>query len=120
MKLAVQVGEKEKHQLEFKWSGFFGVARIWVDGKLVLKSKALAWEELATAAALTRTSNAAKYLATMAAGGGRPDLTQCWVLEIGDAEKHIVRIEKERPLIGAGFRKHAYRIYVDEQLVLTA
>jgi hypothetical protein len=45
-------------------------------------------------------------------------LIRSWDLEVGEAEKHHVRIEKERPLLLAGFRAQKFRIYVDGELVL--
>jgi hypothetical protein len=41
-------------------------------------------------------------------------LLRTWELRLGP---HLVRIEKRRPLLFAGFRPHDYRVFVDGQLV---
>lgn len=44
-------------------------------------------------------------------------LTQRWERTIAG---HLVKVEKTRPLFFAGFRPHAYRIFVDGQLAAEA
>jgi hypothetical protein len=53
----------------------------------------------------------------MASGSARPALTAGWTFEVGQKEKHAVRIEKERPLLLAAVRPHRYRIFVDDEFV---
>jgi hypothetical protein len=36
---------------------------------------------------------------------------------VGSAEKHKVVLEKQRPLLFAGFRSQVYRVFVDDKLV---
>ena len=36
---------------------------------------------------------------------------------VGKTETHKVVVEKERPLLFAGFRAHTYRVFVDGQLI---
>jgi hypothetical protein len=117
MRFDFAVGLEEKHQVAFSWGKFLGVAKIWVDGNLILKSRPLALRELAQAGSLHTVTGSARYLAGMANGSGRPELTTGWTFEVGQQERHAVRIEKERPLILAGFRAHTYRIFVDGEFV---
>jgi hypothetical protein len=117
MRFDFEVGLGEKHQVEFSWGKFLGVANIWVDGTLILKSRPLALQELAQARSLSTVTGSARYLARMADGSGRPELTTGWMFEVGQQERHVVRIEKERPLVLAGFRPHTYRVFVDDQFV---
>ncbi len=117
MRFSFEVGQHEKHQVDFAWSKFFGVAKIWVDGDLVLKSRPLAFQELAQASRLASPTGSARYLAGMANGTRRPQMTRGWSFEVGQVERHMVHIEKERPLILAALRPHTYRIFVDEQFV---
>lgn len=44
-------------------------------------------------------------------------LVRVWALDI---EGHAVRVEKTRPLLLAGFRPNAYRIFVDDQMAAQA
>jgi hypothetical protein len=117
MRFSFEVGQHEKHQVEFAWSKFFGVAKIWLDGDLILKSRPLAFQELAQLSRLHTVSGSARYLAEMANGHGRPERSIGWSFAIGQPEPHVVRIEKERPQVLAAFRAHTYRIFVDDQFV---
>jgi hypothetical protein len=53
----------------------------------------------------------------MASGAARPALTAGWTFEVGHDEKHVVRIEKERPQMLAAFRPHTYRVSIDDKIV---
>ncbi len=117
MKFNFEVGQQEKHRVDFSWEKFLGVAKIWVDGELILKSQPLALAELAQAAQLRTMSGKIGYLSGMASGSARPALTAGWTLEVGQHEKHAVRIEKERPLLLAAVRPHRYRIFVDDEIL---
>jgi hypothetical protein len=117
VRFSFDVGQQEKHEVEFTWGKFFGVAKIWVDGELILKSRPLALRELSQAAKLHTVSGSAGYLAGMASGAALPPLTTGWAFEVGQQERHVVRIEKERPRILAALRPHTYRIFVDGQFV---
>jgi hypothetical protein len=116
VKFNFEVGQAEKHRIEFSWEKMFGVAKIWVDGELILKSRPLALRELAQVAQMRTVSGTARYLSGMADGSGRPDLTVGWTFEVGQVEKHDVRIEKERPVLLAALRPHTYRVFVDDEL----
>ena len=102
---------------EFSWGSFLGVAKLWVDGNLVLKSRPLALQDLSQAARLCTVSGSAGYLAGLANGSGLPNLTTGWTIEVGQRERHVVRIEKERPRILAAFRANTYRVFVDGEYV---
>ncbi|HET6323859.1 MAG TPA: hypothetical protein VFG04_04095 [Planctomycetaceae bacterium] len=116
MKFTFEVGQQEKHSVDFSWEKMLGVAKIWVDGELILKSRPLAFRELAQLAQLRKVSGTARYLSEMASGTGRPELTTGWTFEVGQIEKHDVRVEKERPQLLAAVRPHRYRIFIDDEL----
>jgi hypothetical protein len=117
MRFSFEVGQREKHRVEFSWGKFLGVAKIWVDGQLVLKSKPLALRELSHLSQLRSITGSAKYLGGMAYGSGQPSLMAGWSFEVGHQERHVVHIEKQRPQILAALRPHTYRVFVDDQLV---
>jgi hypothetical protein len=117
MRFSFDVGQQEKHRVEFSWGKFLGVAKIWVDGELILKSKPLALQELSQLSGMRGISGSAKYLVGMANGSGRPELIAGWSLEAGREERHAVHIQKERPLMLAALRPHTYRVFVDGQFV---
>jgi hypothetical protein len=117
MNFSIEIGQEEKHRVEFSWSKWLGVGKIWVDGKLILKTRPLAFEELAQAAKLRTTMGSARYLGEMMSGRAGPVMIRGWTFEVGDREKHSVRIEKERPKILAALRPHLYRVFVDGELL---
>jgi hypothetical protein len=117
MRFSFEVGQQEKHLVEFNWGKFLGVAKIWVDGELVLRSKPLALRELSQLSQLRGITGSANYLGGMVNGSRQPSLTAGWSFEIGHQERHVVHIQKERPQILAALRPHTYRVFVDEQLL---
>jgi hypothetical protein len=117
MRLSFEVGQQEKHQVEFSWEKFLGVAKIWVDGDLIQKSRPLAFQELAQLSRTRGITGSARYLGGMMNGSGRPELITGWTFEVGQQERHVVHIQKERPLILAALRPHKYRVFVDDQYV---
>jgi hypothetical protein len=116
MKFSFEVGQDETHKIEFQWSKWLGVAKIWVDGTLILKSPPLAWSELAQLAEMRGIVGQARYLSQTMSGQAALQMIRGWEFEVGEEETHAIRIEKERPLILAGMRPHTYRLYVDGQL----
>jgi hypothetical protein len=85
------VGEEEKHRVEFHWGQMFGRVRITVDDEeVVQKNKAV--------------SLGSTKLRT-------------FEFDVGAKEKHHVLIEKEMRRILGGARKQACRAYVDGELV---
>jgi hypothetical protein len=93
MKFTLEVGEKEKHQIDYYRNWFFGTERLRADGKLIASRSVLS------------PSNYVSF-----------PLCRRYEFTIGDAERHRVVFEKQRPLLLAGFRPHVYRVFVDAKL----
>jgi hypothetical protein len=117
MKFSFEVGQFEKHLVEFQWSKFLGVAKIWVDGTLIQKSRPLAFAELGQLAAMRGTVRQARYVSQTLSGQADMQMIRGWEFEVGQQEQHDVRIEKERPVVAAAFRAHKYRIFIDGELL---
>jgi hypothetical protein len=113
MRFTIEIGQQERHQVDFLWSKWFGVAKIWVDGILKQKSQPLALEELAQLASLRGVSGQARFLRETLSGKAAPQMIRGWSIEVGEREKHSVLIEKERPAVLAAFRSHIYRVFID-------
>jgi hypothetical protein len=85
MKFAIEVGETEKHRLEYNFNQFLGTLIVRVNEKPVKKSLRLI----------------------------NDPVCEVLVFEVGEREKSIVRIERERkPLFG-----HTGRLYVNNRLL---
>ena len=85
------VGEEEKHRVEFHWGQMFGRIRITVDDEeVVQKNQALR---------LTSTK------------------LRKFEFAVGTEEKHHVLIEKEKPRFLGGARKQTCRAFVDGELI---
>lgn len=89
MKMTFDVGNVERHRVNFEFNKFWGTMRLAVDEAPVIRE---IWMF-----SLKRTRKL--------------------VLLLGAAEKHEVRIEKDRAVILAGARPQAVRAYVDNVLV---
>lgn len=89
MKIAFDLGKAEKHYVVFSFNQIFGSIEIQVDGIQII--------------------NKTEFFSHQ--------LVKTFMFDVGTKEIHSVRIVKERKLILAGFRKHKYRIFVDEELV---
>lgn len=94
MEFGIEIGDSEKHQLTIKRNWFSGRMAISVDAKPVVTNSPY---NPATHVSLT--------------------LTHRYEFSVGNVEKHRLRVERERPLLFAGFRPHTYRVYVDDRLV---
>lgn len=116
MKFSFEVGQFETHQVEFQWSKWLGVAKIWVDGVLIQKSRPLAFAELGQLAAMQSTVRQARYLNDTLSGQAAMQMIRGWEFEVGQQETHDVRIEKERPVVLAALRPHTYRLFIDGEL----
>jgi hypothetical protein len=116
MKFSFEVGQDETHQIEFQWSKWLGVAKIWVDGTLIQQSRPLAFSELAQLAEMRGIGGQARYLSQAVRGPAALQMIRGWEFEVGGEEKHAIRIEKERPVILAAIRPHIYRLFIDGQL----
>jgi len=115
MKFSFEVGQNEQHQVDFQWSKWLGVAKIWVDGALILKSRPLAFSELAQLAEMRGIVGNTRFLSQTVSGQAALQLIRGWEFEVGGEEPHAVRIEKERPVILAALRPHTYRLFIDGQ-----
>jgi hypothetical protein len=116
MKFSFEVGQTEKHLVEFQWSKWLGVARIWVDSALILKSQPLAYSDLAQLAGMRSFGGQVRYLGQAVKGRAALQMIRGWGFEVGSKEKHAIRIEKERPLILPAIRPNIYRVFIDGQL----
>jgi hypothetical protein len=85
------VGEEEKHRVEFHWGQLFGRVRITVDDEEVVQK------------------NRAVNLGSTK--------VRKFEFPVGTAEQHHVLIEKETPRLLAGARKQKCRAFVDGELV---
>jgi hypothetical protein len=87
MKFEFEVGEEEKHRVEFSHDLFWGRLECHVDGKYI-------------------------PVEGLQHFGGHVEAVRSFL--IGNVEKHEVRIQLIRPLIFAGFRKDwKYKVFVD-------
>jgi len=94
MRFTLEVGDKEKSRIEFSRNWFTGAMRALVDGRRVAEQSPLS--------PFTHFSGARK---------------RRYEFSVGKTETHQVVLEKERPLMIAGFRPQTYRVFVDGQLV---
>jgi len=95
MKFTLEVGEKEKHRIDYCRDPFFGTERLRADGQLVASRSVVS------------LSNYVSF-----------PLCRRYEFSVGELEKHTLVLEKERPLLLAGFRPHTYRVLVDGKLIL--
>jgi hypothetical protein len=94
MKFVLEIGDREKSKVEFSRNWFTGAMKILVDGLRVAHQSPL---------------SPATHFAVK--------LKRRYEFEVGEAEKHKVVLENERPLLLAGVRAHTYRVFVDGHLV---
>lgn len=80
-----RVGEAEVHVVRFSFSQVSGMVKIWVDDKVVKRDIRLL--------SFTRFKN--------------------YRLTVGDAERHEVVIQKERPWLFAGLRQQVCHVFID-------
>lgn len=85
MKFIIEVGEVEKHKVEYSFNPLLGVLAVRVDGKLVKKHVRLVNEPI----------------------------RETHDLEVGEREKHNIRIEKER----TSTFSHRNRVFVNNRLL---
>jgi hypothetical protein len=83
--LAFTVGERETHTVVYTFDQMWGWLTISVDGKLIVK----------------------KFITYSF------QLTRVFEFEVGQHERHIVRIEKTRPLFFAGVNPQPIRAFCD-------
>jgi hypothetical protein len=92
MELGFDVGSTEKHRVVFRFSKFWGTVNLDVDDEPVVRE--------------IRIFSIA--------------LTKKYVVSVGTAERHEIRIEKDRSVVFAGARRQPVRAYVDNVLVAEA
>ncbi len=89
MKFSLNVGELEKHTVDFYFNQWTGNLNINVDGR--------------------REVDDFRMFSLK--------LTKEYEFPVGTNERHCIRIEKQRKLLLAGFRPQTYRAYIDDTLV---
>jgi len=94
MKFTLEIGEKEKHRIDYYRNWFFGTERLRADGEIVARRSVV---------------SPSNYVSI--------PLCRRYEFSVGTSEPHTVVFEKERPLLLAGFRPHKYRVIVDGKLV---
>lgn len=94
MKFTLEIGDKEKHRIDYYRNWFFGTERLRVDGETVAKRSVV---------------SPSNYVSL--------PLSRRYEFSVGTSEPHAVVLEKERPLLLAGARPHKYRVFVDGKLV---
>ena len=94
MKFSIDIGNQERHRIDYARNWFTGDERLSVDGEVIARRSVL---------------SLSNYVSSLVR---RHDFT------VGQTERHSVAFEKERPLVFAGFRPHTYRLFVDGALVL--
>ena len=94
MKFEFEVGTNEKHLITF--------SRNWLTGSMSFKSDG---RELFSQNALNPTTHVSVTL------------VHSHTVAVGISEHHVIRIERERPLLMAGFRPHSYRVFIDDRLI---
>ena len=94
MKFTIEIGNAEKTRIEFSRSWFTGRMQTLADGQTVAEQSPFS---ISTHFGLR--------------------LKRCYEFDVGKTEPHHVIIEKQRPLLVAGFRPHTYRVLVDGHLV---
>lgn len=91
MKFTLEVGQQERHRIDYTRNWFTGKESLLADGQVVASRTILS------------PSNYWSF-----------PLTRRYEFSVGP---HAVVFEKQRPLLIAGLRPHTYRILVDGRLV---
>lgn len=90
MQMTFTVGDREQHQVGFSFDKFWGRLVITVDGQSVVDTVRM-----------------------LSLG-----LVKAWEFPVGVDERHVVRIEKHRERLFAGFRPQPVIAYVDGVIVM--
>lgn len=117
MKINLQIADKETYDITFSWNQFFGMVKIYVDGNLVLRSKALCLSELSQLYDYRRQwiqglSQKIQVIAHM-------DRCAHRAVDVRQTEKHHLDFIKERTIVVVVFRGHKYFVMLDGKLVKT-
>ncbi len=92
LELSFEVGSTERHNVVFSFNKFWGTVSIGVDHKSAFRG----------------------------VGIFSISLTKKYFVSVGTAERHEIRIERDRALAFAGVRRQPLRAYVDNILVAEA
>jgi len=112
MKFSFEVGDAEKHTVDFFWNQMNGVLEIKINGEIVQKGSITLFSPTNLTGNLDVPATEKWNL-----HGYEIQLIEKWNFEVGIIEKRFVKIEKERAKWLAGFRPHKYRVYVDDHLI---
>ena len=127
MKFAFDVGDAQRHHIEFSWDSFWGTSWVSIDGKkfktsgitmaserrYILKDDTPAGWKFPLPVNIARTQEGKFHRAYMDI-----QLVKHWTLNLDGPEPHQVVIEKERKRWLAGLRPQKYRVFVDGVLLL--
>lgn len=106
------IGNTEKYDIKFSWGKFLGVAKIFVNEKMVLKTKPKALSELSKIAAFKAGGILGKI--KLFQDMKNINLFAQWNIKVGE---HEILFVKERPLLLAGLRKHKLHVYCGSDIV---
>jgi len=113
LKFSFEVGEKERHRVDFSWNHFLGFLDIKIDGKSARKdvfitSPSVSREQVTFLDKETeeKLKDIKRFMVT-----GR-----FWRFVVGNEERHEITIGKIRPVLLAGLRPHKYLIFIDGRL----
>ena len=112
MRFTLDIGRTETHQVDFRWNQMIGSLRISVDGRTLFSRGVQFFSRKASSLPDVPASEKWQVL------GSEIQLVQRWKVDVGSREINHVTIEKERSTWLAGLRPQAYRVYVNEELVL--
>lgn len=93
MRFSLEVGDAERHRIEFHRGPMLGGVTITANGRVV-----------------------GERSAAMPSTHFNLDMVKRYELTVGTNEPHQVAIEHERPRFLAGFRRQTYRVFVDGRL----
>jgi hypothetical protein len=114
VKFAFDVGEIDRHQVDFSWSQFLGLLRITVDANVVRRAVAITSPVSWSSRQATHSPEMWNVLGSRIV----VRLVRRWTFQVGSEERHAVIIEKERGRMLSGWRPQKYRVFVDGQLIL--
>ncbi len=117
MKITFEVGQAEKHKVEFSWGGFWGMMRIEVDGTKIASSGITLASPYVYDGTLPFPDEDKWKLGKEPWGTMEILLVKRWAFMVGEQEQHEILIEKRRERWLAGFRPSHYRVFVDGQCV---
>jgi len=94
MEFGIEIGQNEKHHLTVQRNWFTGRMTVSIDATPVFTKSPYS------------PSTHISFIQT-----------HKYEFSIGKIEKHVIRVERARPHLFAGFRSHIYRVFVDDCLI---